>query len=53
MFPLVAILFLVAADRSADCDVGRDVGVLEVVTIYGMGPARALLLPVMTDVAQL
>ena len=34
-------------------DVGRDVGFLEVVTIYGMGPARALLLPVMTDVAQL
>ena len=51
MFPLVAMLFLVAADRSAGCDVGRDVGVLEVVTIYGMGPARALLLPVMTDIA--
>ena len=49
MFPLVAMLFLVAADRSAGWDVGRDVGVLEVVTIYGMGPARALLLPVMTD----
>ena len=32
MFPLVAVLFLVAADRSAGFDVGRDVGVLEVVT---------------------